>query len=102
MEPMTSKRMPNDKLLHVLDVQEEMNGEMFYVAQCLEYDVRGIGSTVEEARANFVRRVKSLKRHAELEGVADPFQGLDQAPARFWDMLERFKEQGGSPEQPYW
>ena len=94
--------MTNDKLLHVLDVQEELNGELFYVAQCLEHDVRGIGSTVEEARANFVRRIGSLKRHAELEGVKDPFYGLEPAPQRFWDMLERFKEQGGTPEQPYW
>lgn len=102
MESMTSKHMPKDRLLHVLDVQEELNGEMFYVAQCLEFDVRGIGATVEEARSNFVRRIKSLKRHAELEGVEDPFQGLAPAPDRFWEMLERFKEQGGSPEQPYW
>ena len=99
---MESKRMPKDKLLHVLDVQEEMNGEIFFVAQCLEYDVRGIGSSVEEARANFVRRIKSLKRHAELEGVEDPFYGLDPAPNRFWEMLERFSEEGGTTEEPYW
>jgi hypothetical protein len=99
---MKSKRMPKDRLLHVLDVQEEMNGEIFYVAQCLEYDVRGIGSTVEEARAHFVRRIQSLKKHAELEGVVDPFQGLEPAPERFWDMLERFTDEGGTTEQPYW
>ena len=93
--------MPKDRLLHVLDVQEELNGEMFYVAQCLVFDVRGIGASVEEARSNFVRRIKSLKRHAELEGVEDPFQGLAPAPDRFWEMHQPFKEQGGSPEQPY-
>ena len=94
--------MPKEKILHVLDVQEELNGELFYVAQCLEYDVRGIGETVEEARANFIREMKRLKRHAELEGMKNPFFGLDAAPQRFWEMLERFNEQGGTAEQPYW
>ena len=94
--------MPKEKMLHVLDVQEELNGEMFYVAQCLEHDVRGIGETIEDARANFVRRIQSLKHHAELEGMTDPFFGLGPAPERFWDMLERFEDTGGTPEQPYW
>lgn len=94
--------MLKDKLLHVLDVQEEMNGEIFYVAQCLEYDVHGIGSTMEEARANFLRRLRSLKRHAELEGVTDPFQGIESAPERFWELLERFTDEGGTTDQPYW
>lgn len=97
---MTKKNQKNH--LHVLDIQEEMNGELFFVAQCLEYDVRGIGSTIEEARAKFVAEVARLRRHADLEGVDNPFFGRPAAPKRFWDMLKEYRQSGGTPEQPYW
>jgi hypothetical protein len=94
--------MPKKNQLHVLDVQEEMNGELFYVAQCLEYDVRGIGSTIEEARENFAIEVARLRRYAELEGLENPFFGRPSADKRFWEMLKEYRENGGTAEQPYW
>ena len=94
--------MPKNPILHVLDVQEELNGEVFYVAQCLEYDVRGIGSSVEEARARFVYQMNSLRRRAMLEGMENPLVGLDPAPARFWNLFRAFQNEGGDVEKPYW
>lgn len=94
--------MPKKTHLHVLDVQEELNGELFYVAQCLEYDVRGIGATIEEARSNFKAQVARLRKHADLEGLDNPFLGRPRAAKRFWDMLKEYKRSGGDPEQPYW
>ena len=94
--------MPNDRILHVIDVKEEMNGELFFVAQCLEYNIRGIGSTLEEARERFVARLGSLKKRAELEGMDDAFAGLKPAAPRFWKLFRAYKENGGTLEQPYW
>ena len=94
--------MPKDPILHVLDVQEELNGEVFYVAQCLEFNIRGIGTTVEEARVRFVAKLNSLKKRAALEGMESPFMGLRPAPKRFWDLFKSFKQEGGDVEQPYW
>ena len=94
--------MPKDPILHVLDVQEELNGEVFYVAQCLEFDICGIGTTIEEARALFVGKLNSLKRRAVLEGMDSPFAGMRPAPKRFWDLFRSFKREGGDVEQPYW
>jgi hypothetical protein len=94
--------MPNDRILHVIDVKEELNGELFYVAQCLEYNIRGIGATLEEARERFVGRLAVLKRRAELEGMDDAFAGLKPAAPRFWKLFKAYKENGGTLEQPYW
>ena len=94
--------MPNDRILHVIDVKEELNGELFYVAQCLEYNIRGIGSTLEDARERFVGSLGALKRRAELEGMDHPFAGLKPASPRFWKLFKAYKENGGSLEQPYW
>ena len=94
--------MAKDRLLHVLDVQEELNGELFFVAQCLEYDVRGIGDSVEEARGQFIRQIQRLRRRAELEGMNDPFAGIPAAAPRFWRMFKQYEKEGGAPEQPYW
>ena len=91
-----------DRILHVIDVKEELNGELFYVAQCLEYNIRGIGSTLDEAREQFVSRLGSLKRRAELEDMDDAFAGIKPAPSRFWKLFNAYKENGGTLEQPYW
>jgi hypothetical protein len=94
--------MPNDRILHVIDVREELNGEVFFVAQCLEYNIRGIGATLDEARERFVASLAALKKRAELEAMDDAFAGLRPAAPRFWKLFKAYKENGGTLEQPYW
>jgi hypothetical protein len=86
--------------IRVIEVMEEFLGELFYVAQALEVDIKGIGATLEEARANFVTNLRAIQ--AKAPGTQDPFGQLPPAERRFWDIYKDFVEKGGQVESKYW
>jgi hypothetical protein len=86
--------------IRVIEVREEFLGEVFYVAQALEADVKGIGTTVQEARASFARNLHRLIDDAP--PGKDPLAGLSPAGQRFWDIYQSYIDHGGAPGRKYW
>jgi hypothetical protein len=68
-----------------------------WVAQCLEYDVAAQGSTVGEAKNNFLRTL-STQIVFDVKDGKRPLEGLDRAPASYFDHLGEVIS--GGPDLP--
>ncbi len=70
--------------LSVLFLEHEGQG---WVAQCLQYDIAAQGATFNEAMKFFERTVIA-QMVLDLSKSRMPFEGIRQAPARYWQEFE--------------
>jgi hypothetical protein len=82
--------------LNVIAYQE---GE-WWCAQCLEYDLAAQAKTLPDLHYEFERIVYSHLA-ISLELGQEPFEGLNPAPQKFWDMYEKAKMHIERENQPF-
>ena len=64
----------------------------WWCAQCLEYDIAAQATTLSELRYE-LERVFATHVAASEELGQEPFESLNAAPQRFWDMFQTAKLQ---------
>jgi hypothetical protein len=62
----------------------------WYSAQCLEYDIAAQAKTLEDLRYE-LQRVIITHIAVSIELGSKPFENLDAAPQKFWDMYANAK-----------
>ena len=68
----------------LIDLREKIGDEEFYVSQCLEYDMRGIGTSSTEAREDFLTKFNA-KIDADKAAGIPLLRDIPPAPKSMWD-----------------
>lgn len=73
-------------MIHIttLDLREYVADEEFFVCQCLEFDIKGIGTSVQDAREEFTNKLNSRIASDRARGIY-PLSELKPAPKSYWD-----------------
>ncbi len=77
----------------IIDLHEQLLDEEFFVSQCLEYDIKGIGATVAEARDDFNRRLQAQMLQDKINGVF-PLSTIPPSPKKLWDIYNEAAKNG--------
>jgi hypothetical protein len=82
-------------MIHIttLDLREFIADEEFYVCQCLEFDIKGIGSSLEKARAQFRTKINDRIASDKVRGIY-PLSELKPAPREMWDHYNSAAKNG--------
>ena len=72
----------------------------WWCAQCLEYDIAAQAPTLSELRYE-LERVLATHIAASEEQDQHPFETLNAAPQKFWEMFERAKLQLTIDDLPF-
>jgi len=83
--------------LSVLFLQDVTNHGIYWIAQCLEYDIVAQGKSLTDARKALERTVVGQLFIDQRMGK-QPFEGIGQAPAWYFKKFET-AERLASPEQ---
>ena len=75
-------------VLRVLIEPQFLRDGVWYVAQCLEYDLAVQARSAQEAEDEFVQLVRSRCAVAADRQIEDPFHGIRPAPKRFEALWE--------------
>lgn len=59
-----------------------------WIAQCLEFDIVSQGNTIEQVLNRLARNIAATVCVCEEQGLK-PFEGIGEAPRRFWEMFEK-------------
>ena len=70
-----------------------------WIAQCLEYDIVSQGNTIEQVLNRLSRNFAATIYVSEEQGK-QPFEGIGEAPQKFWDMFEKATVIVGHEERP--
>lgn len=62
-----------------------------WVAQCLDYDICVQADTLEEVHDAFEKALAATAFTSIMLGQK-PFDGIEQAPKKFWDMFDHAKK----------
>ena len=82
-------------MIHIttLDLREIIGDEEFYVSQCLEFDIKGIGTTIEGAREDFNTKLQRKIASDKAKGIS-PLSGVKPAPKEMWDKYYEAAKMG--------
>ena len=82
-------------MIHIttLDLRETIGDEEFYVSQCLEYDIKGIGVTRELAKENFNKKLHARIESDKARGIY-PLSEVKPAPKAFWNKYNEAAKLG--------
>jgi len=72
----------------------------WWSAQCLEYDIAAQAKTLSALRYE-LQRVLTSHVCVALDLGREPFEGLDPAPQRFWEMFEGANMRIESEDLPF-